>query len=174
LVDRIPCLPDKSQTPGRFEHLTKLAYKKGGFMNIKFDWKNLPDVEKKVEAEIKQENQVLQGILDERKTIPAEEAKRRSEKKYFKNPKLKDDNGEEHEGWDKALPVLKSKDGQAVIEETKVEIEFKLKGPEGQSDNDLAMKIKTKFKFEKAQGSLDPMIEGELFHRRTCDFESDQ
>ncbi len=143
-------------------------------MSIKFDWKNLAEVEKKVEAEVEKQNQVLQGILDERETIPPDEAKRRSEKKYFKNPKLKDDNGEEHDGWEKALPVLRQIPGQAVIEETKVDISFKLKDSQGPNENDLAMKIKTKFKFERAQGSVDPMIEGDLYHRRTCDFESDQ
>jgi hypothetical protein len=143
-------------------------------MGIKFDWKNLADVEKKVEAEIEQENQVLQGILNERKTIPVEEAKRRSEKRYFKNPKLKDDNGEEHNGWENALPVLKQKPGQAVIEETKVDISFKLKDSQGPNENDLAMKIKTKFRFETAQGSLDPMMEGDLYHRRTCDYDCDE
>jgi hypothetical protein len=117
---------------------------------------------------------VLQGILDERKTISEGEAKTRSKKKYFNDPALEDDNGKKHKGWNQVLPVLKEKEGRAVIEETKVDIEFKLKDPQAQSDNDLEMKIKTKFRFDRAQGSLDPMIEGELFHRRTCDFECDQ
>ncbi len=142
-------------------------------MSIIFEWKDLAYVEKKVEAELGKQNRVLQGILDERKTIPPDEAKRRSEKMYFKNPKLKDDNEEEYDGWELVLPVLKKKDGQAVIEETKVDISFKLKDSQGPNENDLAMKIKTKFKFERAQGSLDPMIEGDLYHRRTCEFDCD-
>jgi tRNA nucleotidyltransferase/poly(A) polymerase len=143
-------------------------------MSIKFDWRDLSNVENKVREELEKQNRVLQGILDERKTISESEAKTRSKKKYFNDPALEDDNGKKHKGWDQVLPVLKEKEGQAVIEETNVDIELKLKNPQAPTDNDLAMKIRTKFKFEKAQGSLDPMIAGELFHRRTCDFESDQ
>ncbi len=143
-------------------------------MSIRFDWKNLADVEKKVEAVIEEQNRALKEILDARETITVDQAKEKSQKKYFKNPKLKDDNGEEHDGWEKALPVLKQKPGQTVIEETKVDISFKLKDPQGPNENDLAMKIKTKFKFETAQQSLDPMIEGDLYHRRTCDYDCDE
>jgi hypothetical protein len=143
-------------------------------MSIKFNWKNLSNVENKVRAKLEEHNSVLQEVLDERQTITADEAKEKTKKKYFNDPALEDDNGKKHKGWDQVLPVLKEKEGRAVIEETKVDIEFKLKDPQAQSDNDLEMKIKTKFRFDRAQGSLDPMIEGELFHRRTCDFESDQ
>jgi len=143
-------------------------------MSIKFDWKNLSDVEKKVEAELNEQNKVLLELLDERETITVDQAKEKSQKKYFKNPKLKDDNGDEHDGWEKALPVLKEKEGKAAIDETKVDISFKLKDPNAESDNDLAMEVKTKISFKSAQGSLDPVIAGWLSHRRICEFDSDE
>jgi hypothetical protein len=139
--------------------------------DIKFNWRNLSYVEDKVRAEIHEQNKALQGILEERKTITEPVAKERSRGKYFMDPKLKDDNGNAHEGWGNVLKVLKEKEGHPAIDEMEVDIEFKLKDPTIDTDKDLAMAIRTKFSFKSAKGTADPVIEGTLSHRRICIYE---
>lgn len=138
--------------------------------DIKFNW-NLSIAEDKVRTEIYEHNKVLQGILEDRKTITAPEAEKRALGKYFKSPKLKDDNGNAHEGWGNVLKVLKEKDGQPAIEDMEIDIEFKLKDATDGIDRDLAMAIRTRFSFKSAKATDDPVIEGALRHRRICEYE---
>lgn len=145
--------------------------------DIKFKWKG-PTAEEKITKQIEKDNDKFVKMLEELKKITPpldefiEKAKKDFDKTYLNSPILTI-NEETFSGWDAIIPKLKEiLEGTETVEITNVDVSIEYKAydtnikPSLDEDIDYIAHIKTSFSLQTG----DPDVEGELRHRRICEY----
>jgi len=142
--------------------------------------KFIEKIRNKLEHKIDQDNREIDRFFEDSFGKPADEIDQEKIKEtyLYMNPVITTEEGEKYEGWEEIKSHLETKDPGTESKSGDVEIELDYledADPDDlvKNDFDLQAHVKTAFTWggSEAGAGSDPGGEGDMRHRRTCEWE---